>query len=107
MEKIIIEIDTENDAFAGDPKFELARILKKLAAKIEYGKQPEHLRDSHYAGHERIDDTSGYLYPHDYPGNYVEQNYMPEGFEDKVYYQPGKLGDESEIFKKKDQNGLQ
>ena len=46
MEKIIIEIDTENDAFSDDPNFELARILKKLAAKIEYGKQPEHLRDN-------------------------------------------------------------
>lgn len=77
------------------------------AEQGQLGAVPEHLRDSHYAGHERIDDTSGYLYPHDYPGNYVEQNYMPEGFEDKVYYQPGKLGDESEIFKKKDQNGLQ
>ena len=77
------------------------------AEQGQLGAVPEHLRDSHYAGHERIDDTSGYLYPHDYPGNYVEQNYMPEGFEDKVYYHPGKLGDESGIHKKKDQHGLQ
>lgn len=77
------------------------------AQQGQLGAVPEHLRDAHYAGHQRVNDTSGYLYPHDYPGHYVEQNYMPEGFEDKVYYQPGNLGAEAAIHKKKDQNGLQ
>lgn len=72
------------------------------AMRGELGAVPEHLRDSHYAGHERIDDTSGYLYPHDFPGHYVKQNYMPEGFEKKVYYEPGKLGFEETIRRKKD-----
>lgn len=27
-----------------------------------------------------------YLYPHDFPNNYVKQNYMPKGFENKNYY---------------------
>ncbi len=73
----------------------------------QIGEVPEHLRDSHYAGHERINDTSGYLYPHDFPGHWVRQNYMPEGFESRRYYQPGTLGYEAGIHKKKEQNGPQ
>ncbi len=29
------------------------------------------------------------MYPHDYPGNYVEQQYLPEKIKDKKYYVPG------------------
>ncbi len=77
---------------------------KEDAERGQIGAVPEHLRDTHYAGHERINDTKGYLYPHDYPGHWVRQNYMPDGFEDRVYYKPGKLGFEAGIRKKKDQN---
>ncbi len=63
---------------------------------------PMYLRDTHYKGHERLGNGEGYLYPHDFPGHYVKQNYMPEGFEDTVYYRPGNLGFEKDIKKKKD-----
>lgn len=78
---------------------------KEDAERGQIGAVPEHLRDTHYAGHERINDTAGYLYPHDFPGHWVRQNYMPEGFEDRIYYQPGELGFEAGIHKKKEQNG--
>ena len=86
-------------------------VVMAIAAAMEDAKQgqigavPEHLRDTHYAGHERVNDTAGYLYPHDFPGHWVRQNYMPEGFERRVYYQPGQLGFEAGIRKKKEQNG--
>ncbi|MHC1786295.1 MAG: replication-associated recombination protein A [Christensenellales bacterium] len=67
----------------------------------QLGAVPEHLRDTHYGGHERINDTSGYLYPHDFPGHYVAQDYMPEGFADRVYYRPGTLGSEKDMYKKR------
>ena len=78
---------------------------KEDAERGQIGAVPEHLRDTHYAGHERINDTAGYLYPHNFPGHWVRQNYMPEGFEHRVYYQPGELGFEAGIHKKKEQNG--
>ena len=78
---------------------------KEDAERGQIGAVPEHLRDTHYAGHERVNDTAGYLYPHDFPGHWIRQNYMPEGFEDRVYYQPGQLGFEAGIRKKKEQNG--
>ena len=49
---------------------------------------PSHLKDSHYAGASKIGCGVGYLYPHNYPNNYVEQDYLPENMRDKKYYEP-------------------
>ena len=32
--------------------------------------------------------TTTYLYPHDYPNDYVKQEYMPDKLIGKKYYQP-------------------
>jgi putative ATPase len=63
---------------------------------LEIGRVPGHLRDAHYGGAEKLGHGKGYLYPHDYPGHYVEQTYLPEGFEDKIYYKPSGQGLEKE-----------
>ena len=31
----------------------------------------------------------GYKYPHDYPGHWVEQQYLPDPIKDRVYYHFG------------------
>ncbi len=49
---------------------------------------PEHLRDSHYPGSAQLGHT-GYKYPHDYPGAWVEQEYMGA---DGQYYFPTDRG---------------
>ncbi len=67
------------------------------AERGQLGAVPEHLRDAHYAGHERINDTTGYLYPHDFPGHWVQQRYLPDGFEQVSYYQPSDQGMEKDI----------
>ncbi|MGH7595360.1 MAG: replication-associated recombination protein A [bacterium] len=38
-----------------------------------------------------------YKYPHDYPGHFVEQNYLPENLADALYYQPTTNGAEAGI----------
>lgn len=53
-----------------------------------FGGVPNHLKDSHYAGAEKLDRGVGYLYPHDYPGNWVQQDYLPEKLRQKEYYSP-------------------
>jgi putative ATPase len=50
------------------------------------GEIPKHLRDSHYSGAKGIGHGEGYKYPHDYPGNKVEQTYRPDRFKDHRYY---------------------
>ena len=55
---------------------------------------PEHLRDKHYKGAERLGHGKDYKYSHDYPDAYVPQAYLPEG---RVFYQPSERGEEKRI----------
>lgn len=32
--------------------------------------------------------SGGYLYPHDYPGNFAPQQYMPDGLQDEILWHP-------------------
>jgi len=53
------------------------------------GAVPAHLRDSHYHSAKRIGHGKGYVYPHDEPGGWADQQYRPEEVEGRVYYEPG------------------
>ncbi len=55
---------------------------------VNIGDIQPYLRDAHYNGAEKLGRT-GYKYPHDYPNNYVKQEYMPENLKGRVYYKPG------------------
>jgi putative ATPase len=55
---------------------------------------PEHLRDAHYAGAERLGHGQGYQYAHDFPGHYVAQEYLGNG---RRYYEPTDQGTEKKI----------
>ena len=50
---------------------------------------PDHLRDRHRPG---SDDYGAYLYPHDYPGGWVDQRYLPEGLERGCFYRSSDRG---------------
>lgn len=65
--------------------------------KLEVGKVPIHLKDAHYKGAEKLGHGNGYKYPHDYPGNYIPQDYLPLELRDKEYYTPSNNGYEKEI----------
>ena len=69
------------------------------AEKGGYGPVPVHLRDTHYAGHDRIGSGDGYKYPHDFPGHLVKQEYMPPEVKGKKYYKPTEMGHEATILK--------
>ncbi len=46
-------------------------------------------RDGRALGHGR-----DYLYPHDFPGHWVEQDYLPEALKGRRFYEPGEEGAE-------------
>lgn len=56
---------------------------------IETGDIPLHLKDAHYSGAKDLGRGVDYKYPHDYPNNYVKQQYLPESIKNKKYYTPG------------------
>ena len=60
---------------------------------------PMHLRDGHYKGAKTLGHGEGYLYSHEYEGNYVPQAYLPEG---KRYYEPTQNGQELRIAERLD-----
>lgn len=58
---------------------------------------PVHLQDKHYKGAEKLGHGQGYKYAHDYPNHYVKQQYLPDGMEGAVFYQPSDNGYEKMI----------
>lgn len=67
---------------------------------------PAHLRDTHYQGHERIGSGKGYLYPHDFPGHFVKQDYMPEEVRGHRYYIPSDQGQELKLRERRRTRGI-
>lgn len=48
---------------------------------------PPHLKDAHYGGAKDLGRGLDYRYPHDYPGHYVEQQYLPDELKGRVFYE--------------------
>jgi putative ATPase len=71
--------------------------IKEAMKDVEEGRLlpvPDHLKDAHYKGAARLGRGKGYRYPHDYPGHYVAQGYLPQKRE---YYRPTEQGEEKRI----------
>ncbi len=58
---------------------------------------PAHLQDAHYKGAAKLGRGTGYKYAHDYPNNYVEQQYLPYELKGREFYKPGGNGYEVKI----------
>ena len=67
------------------------------AVRIYQTSVPSHLRDAHYKGAGKLGHGIGYKYAHDYPGHYVDQQYLPDEIKDARFYEPGDLGYEKNI----------
>lgn len=59
---------------------------------------PVYLRDTSYRGAKKLGHGKGYKYPHDYPGHWVQQDYMPQSLKGKRYYEPSGMGAEANIL---------
>ncbi len=55
----------------------------------ECGTFPRALQNKHYDGADAKEKGQNYLYPHDYPGHWVKQQYLPDPIKDRVYYRFG------------------
>ena len=71
-----------------------------------FGPVPVHLRDTHYAGHERVGSGAQYKYPHDYPGHWVQQEYMPPEVRGRRYYVPSDQGQEAKLRERRKARGI-
>jgi len=67
------------------------------------GDFPRHLQNKHYDGEGAAIKGQHYLYPHDFPNHYIEQQYLPDNIKDRIYYKFGdnKLEQAAFEFRKK------
>ena len=79
-----------NAAYLGIERAQ-AEVRGKAVRKV-----PAHLKDANMDGEAR-GHGKGYLYPHDYPGHWVEQEYLPDP---KLFYEPGGQGEEKNILER-------
>lgn len=109
---------TEAFRFLGSPEGELAiahaavylaSAPKSNAVYLAYKKMlqdvrqeeappvPLHLRNAPTRLMKELGYGKTYKYPHDYPGHFVEEDYLPENLTGRVYYSPSENGLEYEI----------
>ncbi len=79
-------------------------VTRALAAVTEAvraggGDVPTHLRDAHYAGAREMGFGDSYIYPHDQPGGWVEQRYLPDSMGETRFFDPSAHGDEERIVR--------
>ncbi len=53
------------------------------------GPPPRHLQNKHLDGADALVRGQHYLYPHNYPDHWVEQQYLPDAVKGRRYYVPG------------------
>ena len=61
------------------------RALEDVASK-DTGSIPMHIRNAPASGMEQFGYGEGYKYPHDYPGHFVKQQYLPDKMLGTKYY---------------------
>lgn len=72
----------------------LSDVRKGLSGDI-----PKHLKDGHYQGAKDLGNATGYLYPHNYEGGYVQQQYLPDNLKNRTYYEPKETSKSEQQFK--------
>ncbi len=63
------------------------------------GPVPIHLMDSNRDA-QGLGHGKGYLYPHDYPGHFIAQQYLPDFLTGRQFYQPSEEGYEAQVAKR-------
>lgn len=58
---------------------------------------PPYLKDNSFGDDKTRAQSKNYRYPHNYPGGYVEQQYLPDRLKDRVYYKPSEYGFEKTV----------
>ncbi len=85
---------------AAAPKSNALYMAEKLVKQvIRSGGEPSvpfHLRNAPTGLMRELGYGHEYRYPHDFKGNFIEENYFPEGLEDSQFYKPGHNGREKQ-----------
>ena len=81
----IIELCLSPKSNSGNAAIDAALTTLKSG---NYGQIPDHLKDAHYKGAAKLGHGTGYQYPHDFPNDWVQQQYLPDKIKFDQYYHP-------------------
>lgn len=73
------------------------------AVRTSGGEVGTHLRDGHYRGAKSLGHGVGYLYPHDDPRGWVDQEYLPPNLSGTRFYEPSTHGEEAAVARRLEQ----
>ena len=80
-----------------------ASVIKSIQAANDVVKKtgnlmiPSHIQDAHYRSATKLNRGVGYLYPHDFPNHWVQQEYLPTEIRGIKLYEPSDIGFEKQI----------
>ena len=66
--------------------------IGQAMSDVTHGKvysPPAHLQDAHYSGASKLGRGLTYQYPHNFPNNYITQQYLPDELKSVSYYEYG------------------
>ncbi|MBN1782874.1 replication-associated recombination protein A, partial [bacterium] len=74
-------------------------VSEAMADLDQFGAEPVplHIRNAPTGLMKDMAYGEGYKYAHDFPGGFVEQEYLPEKLKDRIYYRPKNFGAEKTI----------
>ena len=70
----------------------------EVASKTQAEAVPLQLRNAPTSLMKELGYSDGYKYSHDYPGHFVDQEFMPDGLRGTVFYQPAMKTDSNHIL---------
>lgn len=76
--------------------------IDNATSDIQSGKAgniPDHLKDAHYSGAKKLGHGVDYKYPHNYPNDWVSQQYLPDNLKNSHYYEPKETGKYEQALK--------
>ncbi len=84
---------------ASAPKSNASYLAIKAAKDIARGEHviPMHIRNAPTALMKKMGYGKEYRYPHDFPGHFVDEQYLPDEIKDTVFYRPTEEGSERAI----------
>jgi putative ATPase len=71
--------------------------VKKEIGETGHLAVPMHIRNAPTALMKKLGYSKGYRYPHNYPGAWVAERYLPEGVQRKSFYKPTDRGFERDL----------
>lgn len=90
----VILVATSPKSNSGEAAIDMAMADVK---KGNYGPVPRQLQNKHFDGEDAEVKGQNYLYPHNYPNNWVKQQYLPDAVKNAKYYVPGENKNEQKF----------